>query len=109
MGFVGRVTKPRFAIVFLMILALGLPQVFAAEDVTETTYDESETAAYEGTPRFSIVAPPVGDRITQHELSCLHPDTGAPSLFAPARILDNDANRSADARISLTQLCTLLC
>ena len=39
---VARVTKSRFAIVFLMFLALGLSVGLPAEDVMDTTYDESE-------------------------------------------------------------------
>ena len=105
----GVATKPRFAIVFLMVLSLGLPVGFAAQDVPETTYDESETAPYEGTPRFSIAAPPVAARTPLDVLSLLHLKPGAPSLFGPARVLDTDANRSAEARVSLTLLCTLLC
>jgi len=92
-----------------MILALGLPLGFSEEDIPETAYDESETAPYEGAPLFSILAPPVADRITQHELSCLRPEPGAPTLFAAARLHDTDANRSDDARVSLALLCTLRC
>jgi hypothetical protein len=102
---VGVVTKQRLAIVFLMILTLGLSPGFPAEDVSETGYDESEAPPYEGVPLFSMVAA----RTTQEVLSSLHLKPGAPSLFAPARIHDTDANRSADARVSLALLCTLLC
>jgi hypothetical protein len=102
-------TKPRFAIVFLMFLALGLSVGLPAADVLETTYDESEAVPYEGTPLFSIAAPAVAARTTQNGLSCLHLKSGAPSLFAAARAHDTDANRSAEARPSLTLLCTLLC
>ena len=45
----GAVTKPRFAIVFLMVLTLGLFVGFAAEDIPETAYDESDAVPYEGT------------------------------------------------------------
>lgn len=100
--------KPRFAIVFLMALALGL-SVAPAEDVPETTYDESETAPYEGIPLFAIAPPPVAARTTQDVLSSLHLKLGALSLFAPARVRNTDANRSADARASLALLCTMLC
>jgi hypothetical protein len=102
-------TKPRFAIVVLMVLTLGLSVGFAAEDVPETAYDESETAPYEGTPLFSIATPPVAARTTEKVPSSLRPELGPSSLFAPARVRDDDANRPADTRPSLALLCTLLC
>src|ERR1035441_10177870 len=102
-------TKARFTIVFLMILALGLPLGFPAEDVPETPFDESEAAPYDGTPLFSILMPPVAARTTQEVLSSLHLKPGAPSLFAAASVLDTDDNRSTETRTSLTLLCTLLC
>ena len=102
-------TKSRFAIVFLMFLALGLSVGLPAEDVMDTTYDESEAVPFEGAPLFSIAAPTVTARTTQKGLSSLPLESGAPSLFAPARVRDTDANRSAEARPSLTLLCTLLC
>jgi len=105
----GAVTKPPFAIVFLMIITLGLPLCFSAGDLPETAYDESETLPYESTPTVSIVAQTVAARTTQRPLSSSHLKPGAPSLFAPARVLDTDANRSAVARASLTLLCTLRC
>lgn len=106
---VARVIKSQFAIALLMMLALGLPLALPAEDVPETAFDESEAAPYEGTPLFSIVLPPVAARTTQRVLSCLHLKPGAPSLFAGSGLRDTDANRPADARASLTLLCTLLC
>jgi hypothetical protein len=100
-------TKTRFAIVFLMILALGLPLSFPAEDIPETAYDESEALPYEGTPLFSIEMPPLAARTTEKVQSSLNPESGVPSLFAAARVHDTDAHQSADARTSLTLLCTL--
>ena len=105
----GVATKPRFAIVFLMILTLGLSLGSPAEDLPETGYDESETMPYESTPSTSIVVPPVDAQTTEKVLSSSHLKPGAPSLFAAARVRDTYANRSADARPSLTLLCTLLC
>lgn len=103
------VMKPRIAIVFLVVLTLSLSLGSLAEDIPETAFDESEPAPFEAVPLFSIVALPVADRIPQHELSWLHPEAGAPSLFAPARVHNIDATRSAETRVSLTPPCTLLC
>jgi hypothetical protein len=49
--------KPRFALVLLLFLVLGVSLSVPAEDVPETSYDESETLPCEGTPVFSIEAP----------------------------------------------------
>ena len=105
----GGATKPRFAVVFLMILALGVSLGLPAEDVLEAVYDESEALPCEGTPLLSIVVPLAAARTTQVPLSSSHPKPGAPSLFAPARIPKTDAHRSADAGVSLALLRTLLC
>ena len=105
----GVATKPRAAIVFLMILAVFLSLGLPAEDVPETAYDESEAPPYEGTSPFSIVAPPVRTRTDRDLLSCLHLELCDHSRFTPPRVHDTDANRSTDARVSLALLCTLLC
>ena len=97
-------------LVFCVLLGFGVCLVVpAAEDVEETTYDESEGLPFEGTPLFSSVVPLVKARTPQAVSSSLHPRLGAPSLFAPARVRDTDADRSVDARVSLALLCTLLC
>jgi hypothetical protein len=102
-------TKTRFTIVFLMILALGLPLGFPAEDVPETTYDESEALPYVATPLFSSVVVQVATGTNQDVLSFSHPKPGAPSRFTAAGVHDTDGHQSADARTSLTLLCTLRC
>jgi hypothetical protein len=107
--FVGGATKPCFAVIFLMILTFGLFVALPAQDLAETTYDESEGPPYEGVPLFSIVVPPVAAQTTQRVLSSLHLKPGALSLFVFARVHHTDANRSPDARSCLTLICTLLC
>jgi hypothetical protein len=98
-----------FAIVFAMILFIGLTPGLPAEDVVETDYDESEILPYEDTPLFSIGVPPVATLTTQQVLSSLHPKSGAPFWFAAARVRDTNAHQSAAARVSVKLLCTLLC
>jgi len=105
----GVATKPRWAVVFLMILTLGLSLGLPVEDVLDAVYDESEALPYEGTYLFSIVLSPLSARTTQAPLSSLHLHLVAPSPFTPARVRDTDANRPADVRVSLALLCTLLC
>jgi hypothetical protein len=100
--------KTALAVVFLTILTLGLCLGLPAEGVLETVY-ESEDLPCEGIPLCSIVVPPAAARTTRAALSSLHPNPGTPFPFFAARVRDTDANRSADARISLALLCTLLC
>ena len=101
-------TRPPFAIVFLIILTLGLSLGLAAEDVPETAYDESVALPYKGVPLFSIVRP-MAARTIQGVFSFLHLGPGAPSLFAALPVYDIDAKRYAYAGVSLALICTLLC
>jgi len=105
----GATAKPRCAIVFLMILTLGVSLGLPAEDVLDAVYDESEPLPYENIPLVPIVRSPAAVRTTQSQLSSLHIKSEAPFPFPAARVRDTVANRRADARISLAILCTLLC
>jgi hypothetical protein len=105
----GVAAKPRCAVVFRMILTLGLSLGLPAEDVLDAVYDESEALPYEGTPSFSIVLSPVATRKTQAPLGSLHPKPGAPSRFAAAGVRVNDAHRSGDALTLSGQCCILRC
>ena len=104
----GRAARPRLAVVFLMILTVGLSLGLAAEDVLDAVYDELEAVPYEVTPLFSI-AVPTGAARTTRSPRLLHLKPRASSAFLTARVPDTDANRPTHARISLTLLCTLLC
>jgi hypothetical protein len=105
----GVTAHPRLAVVFLMIvtvcLSLGLP----AEDVLDAVYDESEALPYEVIPLFSIALRPAAFRTTQAPLNFLDLKSGVPSPYLPARVRDKDATQSANTRVSLALLCTLLC
>jgi hypothetical protein len=105
----GVAAKPRCAVVFLMVLALGVSLGLPAEDVLDAVYDESETLPCEVIPLFSIVVPLVAARTTLAVLSSLHHKLGAAPLFTPARVRDNEAKGATDPQISLALLCTLLC
>jgi hypothetical protein len=105
----GGAAKPRFATVFLMLLSMGLSLSLPAEDVLDAVYDESETLPCESPPLFSIMLSPVVATTTQFPLSSSHPKPGAPLLLVRARVRDTNANRPADAEVSLALLCTLLC
>lgn len=47
--------RPRCAVFFLMIFALGVTLSLPAEDVLDGTYDESEAVPYEVIPGLSVV------------------------------------------------------
>lgn len=96
-------------LVACILLGFAVSLAVPAEDVPETAYDESEALPYEGTPLLSILVPLVAARITHAVPSSLHPNFGVPPTYAAARVRGSDANRPADARISLALLCTLLC
>jgi hypothetical protein len=101
--------RPCSILILFVLLGFGVSLAVPAEDVPETAYDESEILPYESTPPVSIVVSIGAARTTQAVPRFLHPRLGAPSFFAPAHVRDTDANRSADARISLALLRTLLC
>ena len=101
--------KPRCAVLFLMVLTLGVSLGLPAEDVLEEVYDESEALPSESIPLISIVVPLVDARTTRAALSSLHLKHSAPSMFAPAHVRDTDTSRPTDRGTSLALLCTLLC
>lgn len=105
----GRRAKPRFVVILLMILTVGLSLGLPAEDVLDAVYDESEAVPYEVIPLFSVALRPVAVRTAEAPLSYFHIKAGVPSPFAPARVRDTSARRSHDARVALALLCTLLC
>ena len=59
----------RSAIVFLVILTMGLSLSVLPEDVAETAFDESEEQPYERTPLFPIVLRPVIARTAKDRLT----------------------------------------
>ncbi len=105
----GAAAKPCCAVVFLMVLALGVSLGLPAEDVLDTVYDESEPLPFEMIPPVANVVLPVTAVTTQAQLSSLRLKVCAPSPLQLARFRDTDANRPTDTGISLALLCTLLC
>ncbi len=100
---------PRFAVVFLALLGLGLSLGLPAEDVLDAVYDECECVPYEVTPLYSIVAQRMAAHTIEGLPSALPLRPSAPPPFPSVPVREADANRSTDARISLALLCTLLC
>jgi hypothetical protein len=105
----GAAAKPRCAVVFLMVLALGVSLGLPTEDVLDAVYDESESLPFEMILSVANVVLPVTAVTTQAPLSPSRLKVGAPSPVQLAHFRDTDANRPTGARISLALLCTLLC
>lgn len=101
--------RPRFAVVFLMVLTMGVSLRLPAEDVLDAVYDESEALPYEVIPLFSVALRPMAARTTRAVPSSVDARLVAPSRSRRARARDTDADRSAAARVSLALLCILLC
>ena len=101
--------RPCSILVLCVLLGFGVSLAVPAEDVPETSYDESEAVPYESTPVFSIVAPQAAAQIAQSALSSLHHKLDAPLLHPSARVRHTDAHRFANERSWLALLCTLLC
>jgi F0F1-type ATP synthase membrane subunit c/vacuolar-type H+-ATPase subunit K len=105
----GVMRNPRSALILFVLLLLSLAFAVPAEDVLETTYDESETQPYEAISPFAIAVPSLAVGTTRPVLSSLQLTTGVTSLFGSARVHDAVANQSADSRVSFALLCTLRC
>ena len=65
----GIVAKPHFAVLFLMVLTLGLSLGLPAEDVLDAVYDESEAVPYGVTTPTLVVVSPLSAKTT---LSLIH-------------------------------------
>jgi len=101
--------KPRCAVVFLMVLTLGMFVVLPAEDVLDAIYDESETLPCEVIPLNSISSSPLCSTTTQVAPNSLHQKAGVPSRPPSARVSNTEGEGASETRISLALLCTLLC
>jgi hypothetical protein len=105
----GAVAKPRWAVVWLMILTLGVSLGLSAEDVLDAVYDESEALPYEVIPLDTIVVSPPPGPTAQPVPTFVHRKTSAPSLLPCARFCDAAPRRCAVASNLLALLCTLTC
>jgi hypothetical protein len=101
--------KPRFALILFVLLVFGLTLAVPAEDVLETTYDESETQPYEAIPLLSIASPLTASGMTQAVLNDARLRSDTPFRSAVTTSNDMGQHPTAEARIALAMLCTLLC
>jgi hypothetical protein len=106
----GRMRKLRSAnLFFILLLVLGLSWAVPAQDLPETTYDESEALPCESTPLVSEVIPPAAAPATQLVRISEHLQLAEPFRAAAVRINRTEARRSSEALVALALLCTLLC
>jgi len=99
--------KPRFTLIFFAFLVFGFSLVVPAEDVLETTYDESETQSYSAVPLFSIRSLPAPAWATQSVGITVGLHLGA--AIQSLAIIDTKSHRSADVPVALECLTVLRC
>ena len=101
--------KPHHGYLCFVILILGLSLGLPAQDISETSYDESEALPYLLIRPFSNMVPPdAAARTTRRVLHSLQLTIRATSLSVPESTHEIDANRS-DARVSFARLSALRC
>jgi hypothetical protein len=97
----------RCTLIFFVLLVFGCSLIVPAEDLLETTYDESETQPSSPVPPFSIRLLPAPAWATQSVGS-----TAGPHLYAAIQsfgITDSKSHRSAAAPVALDRLSVLRC
>ena len=105
----GSVAKPHLAILFLMVLTLGVSLGLPAEDVLDAVYDESEAVPLEVITPNSFVVSPLSAKKTQALHNSLNQKLAVSSRFSSVRVSDTEANGATNTPVSLSLLCTLLC
>ena len=101
--------KPRFALLFFVLLVFGLSLAVPAEDLPETAYDESEGLPYASTPLFSDVISQAAAPKAQDVRSAVELGSRSLSPFTSTRLNGKDATGSSNVRGALALLCTLRC
>jgi|SRR3974390_3107917 len=98
--------KPHFPVALLALLFLAFSLALPAEDLPETTYDESEGLFYEGSPLISNLGSQPAASTTRFS-----PPTkfATPSIRPPIADRSIQAGRSTQAQAALALLCILLC
>jgi hypothetical protein len=99
----------RSLLILFALLVLGLGLTFPVEDVLDTTYDEYEALPYEATPLFSIASPLTASGMTHAVLNGARLRSDTPFRSAVTASEDMGQHPTAEARIALAVLCTLLC
>ena len=102
-------TKLGSALLFFVLLVLGLSLMAPAEDLPETAYDESEPLPYESNPLISSLMPQAAASATAAERSAPLYQPAASFRITATRINGIAVHRPAEAGLALALLCTLLC
>jgi hypothetical protein len=101
-------------LVFFVVVVLGLSPALPAEDLPDTTYDESETQPYEGAPSISNLMAQTASATqtalseTPGALNALRLQRSTSFLRSAKPVTRTDAPRFTGARSFLAQVCTLL-
>ncbi len=97
------------ALLFFVLLVLGLSLIALTEDLPETAYDESEPLPYDSDPSISNLMPQEAASATQAERVARCRQLAAPFRDTARRINVTAVHHPAEARVALALLCTLLC
>jgi hypothetical protein len=101
--------KLRFVLVLFVLMSFGSAVTVPAEDVPETSYDESEKLPYEASLVYSSVVMLGNAGTTEAMPNYLRNKLRPSSLLSSSDVCVSGSLRSADARLSLALVCTLLC
>ena len=98
--------RPRSTVALLVLLFLTFSLALPAEDLPETTYDESEGLFYEASPQISNLTPQAAISTSR-----IRVPTELAILSIRTSLTDRSiqAGRFAKARVALALRCILLC
>jgi len=97
--------KPRSALLFFVLLVLGLSLAVPAEDVLETAYDESENLPFAAAPLILDVVPQPSSSIVQSLPGVLRNQPATSCRGFHTRITGSELHPAVQARVVLAILC----
>lgn len=101
--------KPRFGVLLFVLVVVSLSVTVPGEDLPDTAYDDSEALPYESTPLISDMMSQVAASETQSVRIGQCRQLTTPLQVNAYRMNRTDSNQSAEIRVILALLCTLLC
>lgn len=105
---VGRMRKPRSALILIVLFVFGFSLAVPAEDLPETAYDESEAYPYESTPLTLELVSEAAASSAWIGVTLDHHFKAQPPQN-PTRAPGKEAHLLPAGRTALSFLCTLLC
>ena len=88
---------------------MGLFLTVPAEDVLETAYDESEVLPFENAPLISDEVQEVAASTNEAESCAVRGQSATSCRTVRSRIVATETPRSAQARVAVVMLRSLLC